>query len=71
MINCTENDVTEIRFVPDDKSVLEFLFKNMNDCQLLHPDATQSDSDDQDDDDGANGGGDVAEGQFDDPEEDD
>lgn len=38
-----EGECTELRFVPEDKSILSPLFLAMNDCQALHPD-DQSDS---------------------------
>lgn len=31
-----------MRFVPDDKSCLESLYKAMSECQLLHPDPNDS-----------------------------
>ncbi|KAJ8347798.1 hypothetical protein SKAU_G00263870 [Synaphobranchus kaupii] len=37
--------VTEIRFVPSDKTALEPMFSAMCDCQALHPDPEDSDSD--------------------------
>ncbi|CAG2257861.1 methylosome subunit pICln-like [Mytilus galloprovincialis] len=36
---------TEMRFVPDDKTVLDQLYKAMSDCQILHPDENDSDFD--------------------------
>ncbi|XP_052107118.1 methylosome subunit pICln-like isoform X5 [Mytilus californianus] len=36
---------TEMRFVPDDKTVLDQLYKAMSDCQILHPDEDDSDFD--------------------------
>ena len=38
-----DEECTELRFVPDDKTILSPLFLAMNDCQALHPDE-QSDS---------------------------
>ncbi|MFT7803109.1 methylosome subunit pICln isoform X1 [Arapaima gigas] len=38
--------ITEIRFVPSDKSALEPMFAAMCDCQALHPDPEDADSDD-------------------------
>lgn len=37
--------ITEIRFVPSDKSALEPMFNAMCDCQALHPDPEDQDSD--------------------------
>ncbi|KAJ0022282.1 hypothetical protein NQD34_009772 [Periophthalmus magnuspinnatus] len=37
--------ITEIRFVPTDKSALESMFSAMCDCQALHPDPDDQDSD--------------------------
>ncbi|XP_060065491.1 methylosome subunit pICln-like [Ylistrum balloti] len=36
--------ITEIRFVPSDKTSLEVLFSSMSDCQALHPDEQDTDS---------------------------
>jgi nucleotide-sensitive chloride channel 1A len=33
-----DDECTELRFVPEDKSILGTLFLAMNDCQALHPD---------------------------------
>ncbi|XP_037562653.1 methylosome subunit pICln isoform X1 [Dermacentor silvarum] len=42
-----EQPASEIRFVPDDKSHLEAMYKAMSECQALHPDpADVGDSDD-------------------------
>ncbi|KAJ1120085.1 hypothetical protein NDU88_008261 [Pleurodeles waltl] len=38
--------ITEIRFVPSDKSALEAMFSSMCECQALHPDPDDEDSDD-------------------------
>ncbi|KAK7940061.1 hypothetical protein WMY93_003387 [Mugilogobius chulae] len=38
--------ITEIRFVPSDKAALEPMFSAMCDCQALHPDPDDLDSDD-------------------------
>ncbi|XP_030650253.1 methylosome subunit pICln isoform X2 [Chanos chanos] len=38
--------ITEIRFVPSDKSALEPMFSAMCECQALHPDPEDADSDD-------------------------
>ncbi|XP_066540417.1 methylosome subunit pICln isoform X2 [Hoplias malabaricus] len=38
--------ITEIRFVPSDKAALESMFSAMCDCQALHPDPEDADSDD-------------------------
>lgn len=37
--------ITEIRFVPSDKASLESMFSAMTECQALHPDPDDSDSD--------------------------
>ncbi|KAJ8368042.1 hypothetical protein SKAU_G00080700 [Synaphobranchus kaupii] len=37
--------ITEIRFVPSDKSALEPMFSAMCECQALHPDPDDADSD--------------------------
>uniref|UniRef100_A0A5F8GXW5 Methylosome subunit pICln n=1 Tax=Monodelphis domestica TaxID=13616 RepID=A0A5F8GXW5_MONDO len=40
--------IAEFRFVPSDKSALEALFAAMCECQALHPDPEDEDSDDYD-----------------------
>lgn len=42
--------MVEIRFVPQDKQVLDTMFKAMSECQLLHPDPVDQCSPDEDDD---------------------
>ena len=37
--------ITEIRFIPDDKGVLNLLFDALRECQALHPDPEDSFSD--------------------------
>lgn len=39
----------EVRFVPDAAQHLDSMFKAMNECQLLHPDPSDSVSDDEED----------------------
>ncbi|XP_046869679.1 methylosome subunit pICln [Hypomesus transpacificus] len=39
------SQVTEIRFVPSDEASLEAMFTALTDCQALHPDPDESDSD--------------------------
>ena len=34
--------MTEIRFVPDDKNMLDAMFNVMSECQALHPDEDDS-----------------------------
>ena len=41
-----EENITEIRFVPSDKSLLNPLFQAMNHCQALYPDEMSADEDD-------------------------
>ncbi|XP_053561055.1 methylosome subunit pICln isoform X1 [Bombina bombina] len=43
-----EQAITEIRFVPTEKSALGEMFSAMCDCQALHPDPEDEDSDDDD-----------------------
>ncbi|XP_036441483.1 methylosome subunit pICln isoform X2 [Colossoma macropomum] len=38
--------ITEVRFVPGDKAALESMFSAMCDCQALHPDPEDAESDD-------------------------
>nr|CAD7200026.1 unnamed protein product [Timema douglasi] len=38
--------MTEMRFVPDDKAMLDAMFHAMTQCQALHPDPEDSASDD-------------------------
>ncbi|XP_061137534.1 methylosome subunit pICln [Syngnathus typhle] len=40
-----EGGITEIRFVPGDKAVLDSMFAAMCECQALHPDPEDEDSD--------------------------
>nr|XP_020479203.1 methylosome subunit pICln [Monopterus albus] len=40
-----EGPITEIRFVPSDKTALELMFTAMCECQALHPDPEDDDSD--------------------------
>jgi len=64
-----EKNFTEVRFIPDDKSVLDALFHSMSDCQALHPDPNDTNSDD----DFIGGGDDVNEmndGEYDEEDED-
>jgi nucleotide-sensitive chloride channel 1A len=35
-------DMTEMRFVPDDKGMLDAMFHAMSECQSLHPDSQDS-----------------------------
>ncbi len=52
------SNITEIRFVPEDKTVLNQLFQEINRCQALHPDEEQlsnSEGEDGGDDDQDNG----------------
>ncbi|KAK9510321.1 hypothetical protein O3M35_005127 [Rhynocoris fuscipes] len=46
--NEEEDEITEIRFVPDDHQVLDAMFAAMNDCQALHPDPNDSLSPEED-----------------------
>ncbi|KPP69719.1 hypothetical protein Z043_111507 [Scleropages formosus] len=41
----SSSPITEIRFIPSDKSSLESMFSAMCECQALHPDPDDSDSD--------------------------
>jgi hypothetical protein len=34
--------MTEMRFVPDDKGMLDAMFHAMSECQSLHPDSQDS-----------------------------
>jgi len=43
----SEGGMTEIRFVPDDKAVLDSLFKAMNECAALHPDTDDSEQEEE------------------------
>ncbi|XP_021935326.1 methylosome subunit pICln isoform X2 [Zootermopsis nevadensis] len=40
-------DMTEMRFVPDDKGMLDAMFHAMSECQSLHPDPQDSFSEDE------------------------
>ena len=41
--------MTEIRFVPDDKNMLDTMFNVMSECQALHPDEDDSGDEDLED----------------------
>ncbi|KAL4608484.1 methylosome subunit pICln-like [Arapaima gigas] len=41
----SSSPITEIRFIPSDKASLESMFSAMCECQALHPDPDDSDSD--------------------------
>ncbi|XP_033103725.1 methylosome subunit pICln-like [Anneissia japonica] len=43
-----DSEISEIRFVPRDKESLMTIFHAMADCQALHPDEEDADSDDAD-----------------------
>ncbi len=45
------SNITEIRFVPEDKTILNQLFQEINRCQALHPDEQLSNSDVEDEED--------------------
>jgi len=57
----SEEGMTEVRFIPDDRGSLDQLFAVMSECQALHPDPEDS----------ADSGQEEEEGMFDDAEEDD
>jgi len=68
-----EDDITEVRFVPDDSDGLNLLYQSVQQCTLLHPDPV-SDMTDTDDEDiifeGHEGGGDgIAHGLIDDDDD--
>lgn len=44
-----ERPASEIRFVPEDKSHLEAMYRAMSECQALHPDPAQAGDSDEDD----------------------
>lgn len=41
--------VGEIRFVPEDKSILDTMFRALSDCQILHPDPQEEDEEGDED----------------------
>ena len=43
-------NITVIRFVPEDKSLLDKVFLAMNDCQALYPDSMSGEEDEEEDD---------------------
>lgn len=47
-------DVTEIRFIPEDATTLECMFRSMSECQALHPDPADSVTDEDESDDDSN-----------------
>ncbi len=38
----SETKMTEVRFVPEDRGLLEAMFQAMSACQALHPDPNDS-----------------------------
>ena len=44
-------NITVIRFVPEDKSVLDKVFLAMNDCQALYPDSMSGEEDEENEND--------------------
>lgn len=67
-----ERPASEIRFVPEDKSHLEAMYRAMTECQALHPDPAQpGDSDEGNGDWGSEGADEPMDlGQFQDAEPD-
>ena len=59
--------MTEIRFVPEDKSKLQGMFDAMSRCQSLHPDPEAAE--DQEDEEAFDGDEEGDEGIYDDAEE--
>ncbi|KAK8726461.1 hypothetical protein OTU49_010262 [Cherax quadricarinatus] len=62
-----ESAMTEVRFVPSDHVSLEPMYKALNDCQLLHPDPEDQQSDEnvgEDDDDEDEGEYEVSENGY-------
>jgi len=53
-----EEATTEVRFVPESPVVLEEMYKTVQDCTLLHPDATSdmSEESNEEEDEGGDGG---------------
>merc|ERR1712137_399630 len=47
----SETKMTEVRFVPEDRGLLEAMFQAMSVCQALHPDPNDSVSEEEDFDD--------------------
>lgn len=41
----SDDKVGEVRFVPDDKSALDVMFKALSECQVLHPDPQEQEED--------------------------
>ena len=41
----SETQMTEVRFIPEDRGLLEAMFHAMSVCQTLHPDPNDSVSD--------------------------
>merc|ERR1719219_755374 len=56
----SDGGMTEIRFVPDNKLLLDSMFATMSECQALHPDPVDSDEEEDEEE----------PGMFDDAEED-
>ena len=62
----SDGGMTEIRFVPDDRNLLDSMFTSMSECQALHPDTDDSLDEDGEEDDEAE----EEAGMYDDAEED-
>jgi len=60
----SEGGMTEIRFIPADKSRLDALFQAMNECSALHPDSDQSEEEEEEE-----GEDEDEEGMYEDAEE--
>jgi len=68
----SDGGMTEIRFVPDDKSSLVALFEAMNECSALHPDEDASDLEEEaavEPEDGGAADEDDEDGMYDDADE--
>jgi len=59
----SDGGMTEIRFVPDDRGMLDTMFATMSECQALHPDTEDSGEEEEE-------GEDEEPGMYDDAEED-
>ncbi|XP_068686168.1 methylosome subunit pICln-like isoform X2 [Montipora foliosa] len=44
----SDDRVGEIRFVPQDKAMLDVMFRALSDCQILHPDPQEEEEEDED-----------------------
>lgn len=63
------DEISPIRFVPEDKTFLQPMFRAINECQALHPDPEDDNSENEDEEDGEGEGVGEDENDFRDDED--